>query len=568
MIRYMTGMLALLVLAACGAQPEEPQPAAALDVLPDETLITFAVVNPEAAVDAMDAYAAGVPLLGESMVSGWLLTALDCADMQEVSAKYGIDTRGTVVVYLQSMMPQSLGAALQVSDPAVFWAMTGLQPVADEPIGEQAVSSFDVDFGKIYTCGTRGLLLLAGSRAGLQEMLERLDGVTPAGLPALPDGSIYGYANISTFGPMAAQQIELFRPQILSEMQGAGGQNTEMTSKILNLYFDAIGIMLTQTESADFLATFDPDFISVTCTADFVEGSDLAGVFAPIEVRDMTGMIPVGGMADARVSLDPAATSILMNAVFGSLGVDSIPPEMVPFLAACCRNTAISMTSDRDNPLGMVAVYEMPDGTGIEQVMEMYSSQFRIMSRMMDLPGLTYAPVELVELDGRQWVTFGMNLDMSALAGEMAVDSVEPMPISQGRMSWTAWLTVSDGLLYMEMGPAPVIVPALIQGTWDGPTAASMPEMSGFSPDAEVAMVINVPEYVNMAVGMTGLGLPRIDSEPVWMQLEVDFQEGRVVHHSRVNGSALFAFIGQAVQVFGTMAVEQDPAPMQADTAE
>jgi hypothetical protein len=556
MIRFMTGLSVLLLLAACGAPPEEPQPAVALDVLPDETLLTFVVVNPAAGVYAMDSYAAGVPLLGESMVSGWLLTALDCADMQEVSAKCGIDTRGTVVVYLQSMMPQSLGAALQVSDPALFWATVGLQPVLDEPIGEQEVSSFDVDFGKIYTCGTRGLLLLAGSRAGLQEMLSRLDGVLPAGLPGLPDGSIYGYANVSTFGPMAAQQIEMFRPQILSEMQGTGGPNPEMTAQIMNLYFDAIGIMLTQTESADFIATFDPEYISVTSTADFVEGSDLAGIFVPVEVRDMTGMVPAGSVAAVRVSFDPAATSTLMNAVIGALGIDSVPPEMIDFWTACTRNTAISMMSDGDNPFSMVAVYEMPDGADIGQVMEMYQTQFGIMGRIMDLPGLTFAPVELVDLDGRQWVTFGMNLDMNAFTAGMAIDSTGSMPISSGGFSWTAWLTEADGLLYLEMGAEPVIVPALIQGTWTGQTAASMPEMAGFPPDAEMAMVINVPEYVNMAMGMSGIGLPRIDSEPVWMELDVDFQEGRVVHHSRVNGSSLFAFIGQAVQIFGTMAAD------------
>lgn len=550
------GMSMLLLLAACGAQPDEPVALDALDILPDETLITLAIVNPEAAVEALDAYSAGVPLLGESMISGWLLTALDCADMQEVSSKYGIDTRGTVVFYMQSMMPQSIGMALPVADPATFWSVVGLQPTAGEPIGDQEVSSFDVDFGKIYVCSKGGLMLLAGSRAGLQGMLDRSDGEAPASLPGIPDGSIYGFASVSTFGPMAAQQIAMFRPQILAEMQDGGG-DAEMTANLMNLYFDGIDILLTETESAEFVITFDPEYISGHTTMEFVEGSDMASVFAPGQVHDMTGMIPVGDVAVARVSFDPATSVILMNAVLDAMGIQDVPQEMVEFWAQCSANTAISVMSDADVPLNLVAVYEMPEGSDLQTVADMYQQQFQMIGSWMgEMPGLSLTPVEMVERDGMQWVTFGMNMDMTAMTEAIEPDTDEPMPVGLHDISWTAWLTAADGVLYLEMGPEPVIVPLIISGSWEGPTAASMPEMADISPDAEVALLLNLPAYMNMALGMSGLGLPTIDSEPVWMEISVDCQEGRTVHRCRVDGSDLAAFITQAVQTFSAMGMD------------
>jgi len=546
---------ALLLLAACGAEPEEAAPVSALDVIPDETLLTLVVVDPAAAVEAMDSYAAGAPLLGETMVSDWLLTALDCADMQEVSGRYGIDPAGTAVVWMQSIMPQSIGAALPVSDAALFWETVGVQPVVDEPIGDHEVASFDVDFGKIYTCGTGGLLLVSGSRAGLQGILERIDGSVPAWLPGLPDGCLYGYAKVSTFGPMAAQQIEMLRPQIIAQMTAAG-EGSGMVPNLVDLYLDAIGILLTQTDSADFLAAFDSERIRMTSTATFVEGSDLSGVFAPIEARDMTPLLPAGGVAVARVSIDPAASAALMEAVIGAMGVDSVPPETVAFWAACSRNAAISIQPSVEGSIGMVAVYEMPDGGDLGQVMDVYRSQFDRMSSMLAIPGLAFAPVERVELDGREWVTFGMSMDPAALAAGMAEDSAVEPQVEMPTISWTAWLTVGDGLLYMEMAPEPVAVPALLDGTWTGDTAESTPGMSDLSPDAEVAAVVDLSGYLDMVLGMTGLGLPRIDSEPVWLEMEIDFQQDRVVHHCSVDGSDLVAFIARVAQTFGALQSE------------
>ncbi|MCD4701395.1 MAG: hypothetical protein K8S24_06000, partial [Candidatus Aegiribacteria sp.] len=200
-------ILITALIVACGAQPEEGSLASPLDVLPETTLFSIAVLNPAAVISSIDCYASGVPLLGENALSGWILSALDCADMSEVENRLGVDIEGSAVFYMESMMPQSIGAALAVTDPDIFWANIGITPEAGEPLEGYDVSKIAVDFGNIYFCHTNGLLLGAGSRAGLKNMLENIDGNLSSNLQSIPDGSFYMYANIESFGPMVAGQL-------------------------------------------------------------------------------------------------------------------------------------------------------------------------------------------------------------------------------------------------------------------------------------------------------------------------------------------------------------------------
>ena len=109
------------LIIACGAQPEEGALASSLDVLPETTLFSIAIINPAAVISSVDGYASGVALLGENAVSGWILSALDCADISEVGSRLGVDIDGSMVFFMESMMPQSIGAVLTVTDPDIFW---------------------------------------------------------------------------------------------------------------------------------------------------------------------------------------------------------------------------------------------------------------------------------------------------------------------------------------------------------------------------------------------------------------------------------------------------------------
>ncbi|MCD4702553.1 MAG: hypothetical protein K8S24_11925, partial [Candidatus Aegiribacteria sp.] len=411
------------------------------------------------------------------------------------------------------------------------------------------VSKIAVDFGNIYFCYTDGLLLGAGSRAGLKNMLENIDGNLPTNLQDIPDGSFYMYANIESFGPMVAGQLAMMEPQILAGMSAEGNMDMDLMQKLMGFYFDAIGLVLNETKSVNCVLSFEPEYITGTSSIEFVPGSSLDEYIIPVEIEDLTGMIPTGNVAVGRVSIDPFTSAAAMNAVFSALNISDIPQSMITFWSEAASNTAMSMTIDPDNPMHIVAVYEMPEGTSLEDVKEAYDIQFSMFSEFMEMPGLTLSDVQYVDYEGLEWVTFGMNMDMSA----MQSDIEDSAPLTQN-ISWTAWFTVQDGYLYMEMATEPVTVPQLIDGTYQGETAFAMPEMQNFSSSSEMAMLINIPGYVNMAMSMSGLDVPPIEAEPVWLEMEVDFTGGGLNKRFRVSGTGISAFVGQAIQLFGAMA--------------
>lgn len=542
---------AAIILIACGGQPEEIADASPLTVIPDTpSLFSMAVLNPAAVISALDGYASGVPLLGENAVSGWILSALDCADMSEVDGRLGIRTDGGLAVFMESMMPQSIGAALTVPDPDTFWANIGLTPQPDEPLEGYEVSSIPVDFGSIYLCHARGLLLAAGSRAALQTMLERIDGQPSTGLADVPDGSFYMSASVETFGPMVASQLAMMQPQLMSEMTTAGEMDPEMMQNMMGLYFDAIGLMLTDVSTWSCVVSFGPEYVSGSSTVEFVPGSTLDRYVLPVDPEDMTGLIPAGDIMVARLSLDPSTSAAAMNAVFDAMGLADVPQEMVEFWAKSTSNTAWSMFYDPEVPLRAAGVYTMPEGSALEDVKNVYETQFAMMSDFMEMPGLELSPVEYAEYRGRNWVTFGMNMDMAALQP----DTAEEISVYAEDVSWTVWMTEQDGALYMEMAPEPATVADMLDGTYQGDYASEMAEMGSFSDSSEMAVLLNMPGYLNMALAMSGLDVPPVDFDPVWMELELDITQGGMSSDFRFSGSEMTAFIGKAIQAFSMMA--------------
>ena len=385
-----TVFLLAVLLAACGPQPEEAGSlASALDIVPENTLFSLAIVNPSVVISSMDGYASGVALLGESAVSGWILSVLDCADMAEVENRLGVNIEGSLVVFMESMMPQSMGAALTVSDPDIFWSNIGITPEAGESLEGYDVTFIPVDFGNIYFCHTNGLLLGAGSRAGLQKMLESIDGNLSPSLQEIPDGSFSLYMNIESFGPMIASQLAMMEPQILAEMNSEGDIDSGWMQNIMGMYFDGISLVLNETKSINIVLSFEPEYITGSSSIEFVPGSSLDQYIIPVEVKDLTGIIPAGNVMVGRFSVDPSTGIAAVDAIMGAMGIDDIPRSVVTFWAEISRNTAVSMITDPDNPMHIVAVYEMPEGTSLEDVREVYDIQFSMISEFMDMPGLT-----------------------------------------------------------------------------------------------------------------------------------------------------------------------------------
>ncbi|MBN2586044.1 MAG: hypothetical protein JXA64_08475 [Candidatus Fermentibacteraceae bacterium] len=545
-----SSVLLAMLLAACGGQPEELTAASPLDVLPETSLFSVALVNPSAVISAIDGYAAGVPVLGESAVSSWILSALNCADMSEVDSRLGIRTEGGLAVYMESMMPQSMGGALTVTDPATFWANIGVTPQAAEAIEGYEVTSIPVDFGDLYFCHTNGLLLAAGSRAGLQAMLGRLDGEIPPSIPDIPDGSFYMFTNIETFGPMMAGQLAMLKTQLVAEMTAEGGMNADMMQGIMDLYFDAVGMVLTETRSWSCVLTLGPEYITGTSKLEFIPGSTLDRYMIPVEPEDMTDMIPAGDVMVARVSIDPVTSSAAINAVFGAMGMTGIPQDMVEFWAQSAKNTAVSWVFDSVNPIHIIGLYDVGENVTLEDVKNAYDAQFQMMGSFLTMPGLTLMPVDYAEYSGMEWISFGMEMDMSA----MRPDSIENSAPMAGSISWIAWMTLHDGVLYLEMAREPMVAAAIIDGTYQGGYASDMPEMGDFSPSSEMAMLFNIPGYLNMAMAMSGLEVPPIDSEPVWMHIEVDLHEGGMSSKFSVSGTDMSVFIGKAIQTFAALA--------------
>ncbi len=555
----LAAVLVLGLLSACGGEdPEEVAEGvvegtgvtSVLDPLPDSPMFSMALVDPEAVVDALDGYTAGAPMLGSEFVSGWLLSLLDCADMDEVESKFGMDVSGGISVFVEGMTPQSFGGAVSVTDADVLMGLVGLQGTPGEPLDGREVMTYPVDFGSVLTCEADGLLLIAGSRAGLQSMLDRLDGRAPEGMPDVPEGSIYSYLQVSSFGPMAAAQLQAARPSIIQGMEMSSTQgDADMMRSAMDMYFEMIGLFLTETRMVESVTSFGPEGINISSRMDFVEGSSLAEYVLPAEVEDLSAILPAGDVAVGRFSMNPVTTEAALTAVLGSLGMDELPEEMVDLWTMIATNTAFSASSTPEEPMHILGVYAMPPEYTLEDVALSYERQFEMMGGLMDMPGLELLGPDIVEDHGRRWVRFGMYMDMAQLAeAEPGAGQMELEPVS-----WTAWMTVEEGFLFLEMAEEPATLLSMLDGTAGGETAADVMSSRGLSEDSEVALLLNLPGYMEMAMSMSGVtefDAMELDCGPVWVSLEVDITEEGLMSHARVPGTEMVEFVSATVAYF------------------
>jgi len=545
---------AFLILLGCGGEPGAP--ANAFTAMPDDAMMAFAIADPAALISNIDGYIEeGMPALGSCFIENTLCSILSVDDIEALMTQWGLDPNGTILFFMEAMAPATMGFAANTVDSEVFFAQMsdlGLTFTDADPIDNIAVKSTTIPTGNLFFAEHRSVLLAAGSRGILSSMIERLDsGVNPSDVQELAPGTLWSRMELSVMGPMAAAQLAMARPQIIAEMTVEGPDN-EMGVRMIGLYFDAISIFLNQTETVETFLVFGPGDIEGTAYIRFTPGSDLAALISsPVEVVDLTGLIPAGDVAMARASVPPELTKAILIAVTEALGVD-FPEESLDFYADYSRNSAMSiMLDDAGSFMHLVAVYQLPEGTGLEEVRAFYELQLDFTTSIMgESAGMVDFDLTETVYNGRTYLLFDMNLDFSTMDIDGA--DIPETGFSEG-MSFTTWITVDEELLFIEMADAPIVLDEILSGTLEDPTADSAPVFADAG-SADFVLAFNLNAYIRMIMAFTGedIDLSSLPEDPVWLNswAIVDADEAMIIKHGSVSGADLASLIGSLAVMF------------------
>ncbi len=548
-------VLAFLMLPACGVESGGP-PADAFMVMPDDAMMAFAIVDPIALISNVDGYIEeGMPALGSCFIENTLCSQLSVDDLEALMMQWGLDPNGTILFFMQAMAPATMGfAANTVDSEAFFTHMSdlGLTFTDADPLDNIDVKSTTIPTGNLYFAEHRSVLLAAGSRGILSSMIERLDsGANPSGVQELAPGTLWSSMELSVMGPMAAAQLAMARPQIIAEMTAEGPDN-EMGVRMIGLYFDAISVFLNQTETVETSLVFGPGDIEGMAYITFTPGSDLAALISsPVEVVDLTGLIPAGDVAMVRVSVPPELTKAILSALSDATGVD-FPEESLTFYADYSRNSAMSiMLDDAGSFMHLVAVYQLPEGAGLEEVRSFYELQLDFTTGIMgESAGMV--DFELVDTvyNDRTYLLFDMNLDFSSMEIEGADIPETGFPED---MSFTTWITVDGELLFIEMADQPIVLDEILSGTLERPTADSAPVFADAG-SADFVMAFNLNAYIRMIMVFAGeeIDISTLPETPVWLNCWaiIDADEAMIIKHGSVSGADLVSLIGSFAMMF------------------
>ncbi len=538
---------------ACGQKP----PASALDAMPETGLARLVVNDPAAVITNIDGYIEqGVPIAGPNLAARGILEGLECENFDSLAVKTGIDIHGATVLYASGMNPQTIGAALQLSDADAFWSYTselGAEWVDADPIEGAVVKTIDTGDMVLTVATYRNVALAAASVGEIQAMIDRLEGRSPHAAVQAAPGSLWLKVDVSMIGPMAASQMSMYRDQIISGM----GDEAAGMEPVLGLYFDFFSMLLTQVSSVEYSLVFGPADVEAAQVVEFVPGSQLAS-YVPGEVADYTGMLPAEGVALAgRMSLPPEMSRDAMNAFFGALGV-SPGAEFVDMTAEMTANTAFAIYSDM--PMHMVAVYQRPEGVGPEQIRAWLESSLafsqELLARMAPVQGFAITPPSETEIGGVDFVTYSMTIDPAAMAPAGSTG-----PQTQP-MTFTAWLAVTDGNVVMEMAPQPVLIPSMLSGTIEGGTVAEMEYFASAGAGTDAVFAFEMGGYMRMIASFAPeqmAGLESLAGSTAWVYGMADFTDGTTMTgSSRFAGADFARFIGNLVTQAG--ALSQTPA--------
>jgi len=545
---------AFLILLGCGVEPGTP--ADAFTAMPEDAMMAFAIVDPAALISNIDGYIEeGMPALGACFIENSLCSKLSVDDIDALMTQWGLDPNGTILFFMEAMAPATIGFAADAVDSDAFFAHMsdlGLTFVDADPLDNIDVTSTTIPTGNLFFAEHRSVLLAAGSRGILSSMIERLDsGGNPEDVHELAPGTLWSSMELSVMGPMAAAQLAMVRPQILAEMTVEGPDN-EMGVRMIGLYFDAISIFLNQTETVETSLVFGPEDIEGTAYIRFTPGSDLAALISsPVEVVDLTGLIPAGDVAMARVSVPPELTKAILSALTDAMGVE-FPEESLDFYADYSRNSAMSiLLDDAGSFMHLVAVYQLPEGSDLEDVRTFYELQLDFTTSIMgESAGMVDFDLTETVYNDRTYLLFDMNLDFSS----MEVDGADiPETGFPEEMSFTTWITVDGELLFVEMADTPIVLDEILSGTLERPTADSAPVFADAG-SADFVMAFNLNAYIRMIMVFTGeeIDLSTLPETPVWLNCWaiVDADEAMIIKHGSISGADLVSLIGSLAVMF------------------
>ena len=549
---FLATATALLALSACGGQePAETGPADPARAVPDGALMYLALEDPAAILGQVDAYMAeGAPALGEGVASEWVLEALDCASFDEVSTRYGLDPHGRLIVF-QKGMGNSFGLVVGVTDETAVWAnleQLGLQLQDGEPLDGQPVKTVALGGGfQMQMAVKRGVLMGAVSRPGLSEMVGLLDSSRASGpIPELEPATVYMGMDLAAVAPILSAQMPMIRQQVMAGMEQSEEGPPEAVRDMMGLYFDAFAVILEQTSAVEWYMTLGPEKATSRMVAEFVPGSDLERLMAPVEVEDLSDMIPAGEVMVARADMNPELGREVTRAFAEGLGFEADSAVMAIAEAFSTSSAFSMMAPSEGNPFHMVAVYHVGTEETLDEIGEGVASMVSFASSMLEGMPVELTEPEIVEIDGREYLTYGENVAM-------------PAPEEGGgtEFSMTFWLTLQDGYLYLESAPEPVVLPQLLDGVWDGVTVAGSGRLD-YPADYEMAFAMNVGAYMGtiMALSPESSDIPpevveAMSGTPLWVNAGADMQEGRTVCESSVDGSEVVSFVMNIVMMAG-----------------
>lgn len=554
----------VLGFVSCGegpAGPADPELAA-----PGSYLYLLALKSPVLVIDRIDGIlaATGLPGVSEATVSDLIASASPYGDVSATLGSFGVKPDGTVLIFMTAMAPNSFGGAVSLADTEALWGgleAVGLVLEEAESVGGVDTRSIASPMGPIYFAVHRDVALFAGTRSILEGMIERVDSGT--GGFELPEGDalIYSSTDLSSIGPMISAQLGQYRSLSMSTMDY---DPIGMNRRMMEGMFDLAALFLTETGMVDWSVVFGADVIECSSSIEFLAGSSLDGFFLPWQGDDLAALVPAGESVLGRVRLAPETTEQMLTLFSDLLGFD-LSQEMLDAFALMSRNTAISMYSggEGDELLQVVAVYEVGDELALADLKAMMLDYLDIVGDILDnAPWITFhEPTETV-FNGRTYIYYLTSVDMQSY-----MESLElPESARGGRpdfdmtaipaMEFPVWMTVEDGLLWLEMAAEPARIDAsLSAGVPEGGSAADMEIMSFAKPEEEIAIAVNLPAYMasimSFSAPIAGLDLSALEgTEDSWLYYGIDFYDGGMGGRCIMSNDGLASAIGAFAEFF------------------
>lgn len=511
--------LSVLALSGCGSQ----EPASPLSLLPENAMVAVVLTQPVAAVRNMDAYiASGAPFLGEKVVENAAVGYLEIEGLDDL-ATLGVDPQGSVVFWMESMMPQSMAMAVSITDFTAFLSLLerlGLQFEPGEPLDKMDVFQAPSENGTIFVAESRGVALMAMTRNKLSEMSEALE---PEAAVEIAPASIYSSVNIAMIGPMAASQIPM-----IAQAAATDAEMPAFAGNLMTLYFDAAVVVLNQTDRAEMTLSFGPETITADQTVYFKEGSDLARLVVTPDSPSLLDRIPAGQVMSAQVRMPQELAGIVMNSVYEAMGM-SIDPAVSDIWTAMSGCAAMSFYND--GFMRFMAVYSMPEGQDLAGMTAMIMDMAASSQAMLppEIAGqLVFSPCENVTVDGVDMMNSRFTVVMTG----------EEAPFDTLTINY--WFASLDGLFMVESGEAPTAILQTASGDF-----APASGIQGLSGDGMFDYAMEIGGYLGMIRQFSPeeIGLPET-IPTLWVTGSVTAAGGVLESHTEVSGPELVNFIG------------------------